>query len=323
MTEAQRQHRVRVALAFGLVYVFWGSTYLGIRIAVEHITPALVTGTRFLIAGPLMLAWCAWNGRNIRVRRSDLLRLGVVGLLLLTSGNMLLAWAEQWVPSGLSALIVAVVPIWVTVLEAGLFHGERLRARGLAGLVLGLAGLAVLLWPDLRHTGGIGRPELVGALLLLVCSLSWALGSVLSRRWNLPVDIFVATGWEMTIAGAVNMAFGSAIGDWGHTTWSWRGLGAILYLVVFGSWVGYSAYIWLLSHVPTAKVATYAYINPVVAVFLGWMVLGEAVTAYILAGTAIIIASVALVNSSKIKSKPAEAPEPAPEEMPAYEPGAD
>jgi len=323
MTAAERQHRWRVGLAFGLVYFFWGSTYLGIRIAVEHIPAPLAMGVRFAVAGPLLLAVCKLQGRRLAVARRDWLRLAAIGLLLLTGGNMVVAWSEQSVASGLAALIVAVVPLWVALIEAGILKGERLHGRGFLGLALGIGGLLVLLWPELRAPGTLGRRELLGCLTLIAASLSWASGSVLSRRSELKVDAFVAAGWETTIGGVANLAIALALGDHHRAVWTLRGAGAIVYLIIFGSWVGFSAYTWLLNHVPTAKVATYAYVNPVVAVFLGWLVLSEAVTGYILAGTVVIIAAVALVNSSKVQARAPTAPQPRPEEMPAYEPGAD
>ncbi|MCI0355006.1 MAG: EamA family transporter [Acidobacteria bacterium] len=319
MSPSERQHRFRVILAFALVYVLWGSTYLGIRIAVDDIPPATLAGVRFLIAGIVMLAVCAVTGRKIALTRRDFMRVGSVGVLLLTGGNVLVCWAEQYVASGLAALIVASVPIWVVVIEALILRHERLSGRGLFGLGLGIAGLLVLLWPRLQ-TGTLGgRMELIGALALVLASLSWASGSVSSRRWKLEVDVFVSTAWQMVIAGAVDLALGFALGETERIRWTLKGIGATAYLVVAGSWVGHTAYIWLLHHVPTQKVATYAYVNPVVAVFLGWLVLGERVDAYILAGATVILAAVALVNTSRIvkpalaapATRPAQ-PEPAP-----------
>ena len=320
MTHAERQHRFRIALAFGLVYVLWGSTYLGIRIVVEHIPPSVMGASRFLLAGLPMLGWCALSGRRVGLTLSDFWRVLAIGVLLLTGGNVMVAWAEQYVPSGLAALIVAIVPIWVAVLESILPRGERLAGRGVAGLALGIVGLAVLMWPRLSAGSAAGHMQLLGALGLVFASLSWASGSILSRRSQLRLDPFAATAWEMTLAGLVNLGIVLALGDHHRVVWTARGVGALLYLVVFGSWIGFTAYIWLLEHVPTSKVATYAYVNPVVAVFLGWLILHESVDVYIAAGSAVIIAAVALVNSSKIHKAAAPVAEP---ELPAVEAQAD
>lgn len=288
-------------LAFALVYFFWGSTYLAIGVAVETIPPELMAGSRFVIAGTLMLAWCAWRGRGIRLTLADALRLGTIGILMLSVSNVILAWAEETVPTGLSALLVAVTPIWFLVLERWVFRGDRMTRRGLIGIPMGLAGIAVLLWPDLTATAALDRRELFAASILPLACFAWALGSALSKRWQSRIDPFSASGWEMLIAGVVNIAMGFVLGEQHHAVWNLRGIGAISYLVVFGSWVGFSAYIWLLQHAPIPKVATYAYVNPVVAVFLGWLVLHERVDFYILAGSAIIVAAVALTTSAEVK----------------------
>ena len=303
MTEAQRQHRWTVILAFGLVYLFWGSTYLGIRIAVEHIPPALMCGARFSISGSLMLVYCAITGRNIRHSSLQLAQLAAIGLLLLMGGNMTLSYAEQYLPSGLSALIVAVVPLWFLVLDSMLLGEHHIAPRGLAGLGLGIAGIVILLWPELTKTGTLGRAQFWASLSLLLASFSWALGSVLSKRWQSGADPLSATGWQMTFAGLGNLLFAAFAGNFSRVVWTPRGISAVLYLVVCGSWIGYTAYIFLLQHVPTSKVSTYAYVNPVVAVFLGWLVMHERVDAYILVGSAIVIASVSLVTSAKVKTR--------------------
>ena len=305
MTEAERQQRFLVALNFGMVYVLWGSTYLAIRIVVEHIPPAVMGAARFLLGGAIMLAWCAVSGRPLKLTRLDLRRVATIGVLLLIGGNVCVAWAEKTVPSGLTALIVAIVPIWVAIIETFILKGERLLRRGILGLLLGVVGLVTLLWPKLS-AGPIDRGILFGAGILMFASLSWATGSILSRRWNLKVDPFAATGWEMLIAGAVSMVIALALGDFHRVVWTPRGLGAIAYLITAGSLFGLTAYIWLLNHVPTAKVATYAYVNPIVAVFLGWLILHEQVDRYILAGAIVIVGSVWLVNTSKV-AKPVEA----------------
>ncbi len=306
-----------VVLAFGLVYVFWGSTYLGIRIAVEHLPPAVMCGTRFVVSGVLMLAYCALAGRNIRYRIADLGRLSIVGVLLLVGGNLTLSWAEQTVPSGLAALIIAVTPLWFLVLDSWLIGHHQVSPRGLAGLGLGIIGLIVLLWPKLMSIGTLGYRQFVVAAILPLASFSWALGSVLSKRFQIAGDPFSATGWQMTAAGVTNLFIAFITGEFHHVVWTRRGVGAVIYLVICGSWIGYTAYIWLLEHVPTSKVSTYAYVNPVVAVFLGWIVLHEQVDHYILLGSAIVVASVILVTSAKVTARPA------PEQLPAVEAAGD
>lgn len=299
----EQQRRSSALVAFALVYFFWGSTYLAIAIAVEHLAAPLMTGTRFLIAGVLMLAWCAISGRKVRISPGDAIRLAVIGILLLSIGNNVLAWAEEAVPTGLAALLVSITPLWFLVIETWILRGDRLSRRGMAGLALGIAGIVVLLWPKLHATTALGRVQLLASLALLGGSLAWAIGSVLSKRWNTSADAFVGAGWEMTFAGLVNLGFAGAAGDLHSAQWTLRGVSAIVYLIIFGSWVGFSAYIWLLHNVPMPKVATYAYVNPVVAVFLGWLVLHEKVDGFILAGSAIIIAGVALVTSAKVHTK--------------------
>ena len=301
MAREQRQHRWMVILAFGLVYLFWGSTYLGIRIAVEHIPPALMCAIRFTIAGTLMLAYCALSGRRIAYASTQLMHLAVVGTLLLMGGNLTLSYAEQIVPSGLAALVVSSTPLWFLVLDSMLLGHHRIAFRGKIGLALGIAGIVVLLWPKLTAPGSVGGRELAWSLALIGGSFSWALGSVLSKRWQShDVDPFSGIAWQITFAGLANFIFALSFEDVRNVDWTVRGIGAVLYLVVCGSWIGYTAYIWLLRHVPTSKVSTYAYVNPLVAVFLGWLIEHERVDAYILAGSAVVVASVVLVTSAKV-----------------------
>jgi drug/metabolite transporter (DMT)-like permease len=300
--------RWKVILAFGLVYVFWGSTYLGIGIAVEHIPPALMCAVRFSIAGILMLAYCALTGRRIRFSARQLGHLAAVGILLLMGGNLTLSYAEQIVPTGLAALLIAVTPLWFLVLDSLLLGDHHISQRGKIGLMIGIAGVVVLIWPDLRHPNGLGHRELWWSLALQLGSFSWAFGSVLSKKWQTAaVDPFSAIAWQVIFAGLANLLFALVVERPSHVLWTARGVGAILYLVVCGSIIGYTAYIWLLQHVPTSKVSTYAYVNPVVAVFLGWLVLHERIDRYILTGSAIIVASVVLVTSAKVSTRTAEA----------------
>lgn len=301
-----------VFLAFGLVYLFWGSTYLAIDVAVQTIPPALMCGLRFSVAGTVMLAVCALAGRKVLYSPRQIALTAIAGLLLLMGGNLTLSFAELAVPSGLAALIVAITPLWFLVLDSLLLGDHHISTRGKAGLALGIVGLFVLFWPELQ-AGAVGRRELWASVSLLFGSFSWALGSVLSKRWQSGMDVFSATAWQVVAAGVGCMLFALLAGDLHHVIWSARGLGAVAYLVVCGSWIGYTAYIWLIAHVPTSKVSTYAYVNPVVAVFLGWLILHERVDRFIFTGSTIVVLSVILVTSAKVKQKTVG------EELPAVE----
>jgi len=303
----QSPTRAQIYLAFALVYVFWGSTYLAIAISVRHFPAALMTGLRFSVAGPLMLLWCAATKRRLRITRYEFVRLLAISLLLLTGGNMVLAWTEKIIPSGLASLFVAGVPIYIAVVEGFILRGDRVQGRGWIGILLGMAGLVLLLWPKLENPTQFGRAQLVACLVVICGSISWSCGSILSRRSKITVDPLVATGWEMTFAGVVNMTLAAAFGDFKYADWSRAGLTAIAYLVVFGSWIGFTAYIYLLEHVPTPKVATYAYVNPIVAVFLGMLILHEKLDTYSIMGMIVIVAAVALVTSSKLRRGEGEA----------------
>jgi drug/metabolite transporter (DMT)-like permease len=296
--------RWKIMLAFALVYIFWGSTYLGIGIAVEQIPPGVVCATRFLIAGISMLAYCALTGRRIRFSTQQLARLAAVGILLLMGGNLTLSYAEEIVPTGLAALLIAVTPLWFLVLDTLLLGDHHISRRGKVGLAIGIAGVVVLIWPDLLHPNAVDHHQLWWSLALQLGSFSWAFGSVLSKKWQTAaVDPFSATAWQVLFAGLANLLFALLFERHASLTWTFRGVAAILYLVICGSWIGYTAYIWLLQHVPTSKVSTYAYVNPVVAMFLGWLVLHERIDRYILMGSAIIVASVVLVTSAKVSTR--------------------
>ena len=306
MTLAQQQQRSRIIVAFALLYVLWGSTYLAMRVVVRDMPPYVAGAVRYLIAGPVMLAACALMGRKIRLSRSDLGRLLAISILMLSTGNIGVLWGEKYVASGLASLIVALVPVWVVMLEAWVFRAGRMTAKGLFGLALGMGGLLVLLWPRIASGTHLGRLEILGAGILAGASFFWALGSIFSHRFHLTIDVFVSAAWQMTLGGLVNGVIALTTGQFQKTHWTIPAITGIGYLIVFGSWAGYTAYIYLLEHVPTPKVATYAYVNPIVAVFLGWIILREQVDAFMLVGTVIIIASVALVNTSKLRHAPVD-----------------
>lgn len=292
--------RLSIVLAFLSVYFCWGATYTAMRVGVQLLPAPILAGTRMLIGAAIMLSFCALRGRRIFWDRATMLRMMLLGTMLLFGGNLLLVWAEKYVPSGLAALIVAVVPLYVVLIEMKT-GGDRLRPQGYFGLILGFLALLALLWPSLRN-GLSGHPMQIAAIFVILCgAASFASGSVLSRRMKLPVYPLVAAGWEMFAAGVLNTTVATVFWQWPHAVWNWHSVSSVGYLVIFGSLLGFSCYVWLLAHVPVAKVSTYAYMNPLVAVVLGAVILHERLqpTEYI--GMIFIIIAVVLVTSSKLE----------------------
>ena len=288
---------LRVWGALWIVYIIWGSTYLAIRITVETMPPLLAAGTRFFVAGAvLVLALALRRGvRAVRPTRVQLLSALAVGLLL-PGANAVVTVAEQEVPSNLAALLIGSVPLWVILLRAA--TGERVSARSVVAVLIGFAGVALLVKPG----GQSGDATVVGLLACVGAAVMWASGSFASPRLSLPRDPLVSVGWQMLLGGVVILAVGLALGEGGDVhSFSARSVAALAYLVVFGSWVAYTAYAWLLQNAPISRVATYAYVNPVVAIVLGWLVLDEVVTTTTIVGAAVIVASVALV----VRTEPA------------------
>jgi len=298
---------IRILIAFGCVYFFWGSTYVAIRFGVEVLPPFVLGSVRYLIAGPLMLAICAARGMRLRQSWRDLGMLAAIGILMLGLGNMGLVWCEQYLSSGLAALLIAVIPVFVALFEAFLPNGEGLRTKGWIGIAVGFGGLVILVSPGLREGGH--NSQLVGSAVAVFAAFAWTCGSILSRRAKVATSAFVAAAWEMTFAGVFNFMLMLATGGSYHVHWGAQAVWSVAWLVVFGSLVGYTAYIYLLDNVPVAKVSTYAYINPIVAVALGALLLGERMVPIEYAGMAAILVAVYLVTSSKLK-----APKIAPEE---------
>lgn len=280
--------------ALGIVYVGWGSTYVAIRVLVEHVPPMLAAGARFAVAGLVLLAWvAARNGAQaVRVRPVELGAAALVGILLLAGGNGLVSVGERNVPAGLAALVVASVPLWLVVLRAG--TGDPPPRAALAGVAIGFCGVAVLLLPG----GRPGHATVAGLATILAASVFWAFGSFASGRLPMPRATLLAAALEMLCGGVVLLAGGLLAGEGsdlrlgslpGNAVW------AFAFLVVGGSLVTFSAYVWLLQHAPIGRVATYAFVNPVVAVVLGAVLLGEHLTVTVVAGALVIVGSVALV----------------------------
>jgi drug/metabolite transporter (DMT)-like permease len=289
--------------AFAAVYIIWGSTYLAIRFAIETLPPLLMAGVRFLIAGGALYLWVRWRGTG-RPEPRHWLGATVVGGLLLLGGNGGVVWAEQTVPSGLAALMVATVPLWMVLIDWWRPGGTQPARIVLLGVMIGLVGMVLLV--DLEETRS-GAVHGVGALVLILASLSWATGSLYSRRANLPRSPFLATAMEMVMGGVLLTAAGLARGELGSfdpARVSGRSVAAVVYLIIFGSIIAFTAYVWLLRVVPPAKAGTYAYVNPVVAVALGWALAGEAVTWRTVIAAAIIILAVVLITSHRSRPLP-------------------
>jgi drug/metabolite transporter (DMT)-like permease len=291
--------RARLIAAFAAVYLVWGSTYLAIRYAVATLPPLLMAGARFVIAGAILLIWARLRGHG-RPTRADWITGLVSGALLLLGGNGAVVWAEQRVPSGIAALLVAVVPLWMVLLDWLRPGGQRPALPVFAGLGLGLAGLGLLVGPDVQ--GGGGDVSLAGAGVLMLGSLSWAIGSLYTKRAARPSSVNNGSGTQMFAGGLCLLLVGALGGeftqlDLAHVAASsWTGF---LYLVTFGSLVGFTAYLYLLAHTTAAKAATYAYVNPVVAVFLGWLVAHEPVTSRTVIAAAVILAGVAIITVTR------------------------
>jgi len=294
-----REPRARILAAFIAVYIVWGSTYLAIRYAVQTIPPFVMVGTRFIVSGVILYAWARWRG-SPRPTSAQWKDATVTGALMLCCGNGAVSWAEQRVPSGIASLLVAVVPLWMVLVDWLRPRGERPRAVVVVGVIVGLVGLAVLVGP--ASLSGKGEVDSAGAIVLILGSLAWAAGSVFNRHGSRPDSAAMSTGLQMIGGSIALLLLGVMRGELAQlhvreiSAASWAGW---IYLVTFGSLVGFTAYIYLLQTVSPAKASTYAYVNPLVAVLLGWAVAGESVTVRSLGAAAIILAGVAMITISQ------------------------
>lgn len=289
-------------MAFAAIYLIWGSTYLAIRVAIETLPPFIMGSTRFITAGAILYA-IARRGSPESPTRSHWRSAAIIGGLLLLGGTGGVIWAEQLVPSGLAALMVSTVPLWMVLLD-WLRGGSVRPASGvLLGLLLGLAGIGLLVEPG-KLAGG-SQMNAVGAVVLVFAALSWAIGSLYSRRARLPASPLLATAMEMLAGGVLLLMAGVVTGEVGHIRLaqiSPQSLLALGYLILFGSLVGFTSYIWLLGVSTPARVSTYAFVNPVVAVFLGWALAGEPLTLQTLLAATIIVTAVVLITTYQAKT---------------------
>jgi drug/metabolite transporter (DMT)-like permease len=287
--------RLKLLSAFAAVYLIWGSTYLGIRVAIETIPPFLMAGSRFIVSGTILYLWT-------RIRRDPSPTLvqwrsaAIIGLMLLVIGNGALTWAEQLIPSGIAALLAAVSPLWFVLIE-WIQGGGRPSAGVVAGLILGTLGVVVLINPA-SLVGG-GEVNILGATVLVTASICWAGGSLYSRKATLPSSPLLATGMEMLAGGFGLILLGALSGELNTfqiSAVTLRSLGAYAYLTIFGSLIGFSAYIWLLRATTPTLAATYAYVNPIIAVLIGWLVADEVLSNRILFAALLIVAAVAAIT---------------------------
>jgi drug/metabolite transporter (DMT)-like permease len=299
MAEAEpgRPSTARLVAAFAALYLIWGSTYIAILFAIETLPPLIMAGVRFLVAGAVLYAFARLRGTPAPPRR-QWGPAAVVGGLLLLCGNGAVVLAELTVPSGIVALLVALVPAWMMAFEWLRPRGVRPTRRTLAGLVVGFAGIVILVGP--AELAGQERVHVLGAVTVLFGSIAWAAGSIYARGANLPRSALLTTAMQMLVGGALLVLAGLARGEAAGVdvaAFSLRSVLALGYLVVFGSLIGYTAYIWLLQVSTPARVSTYAYVNPLVAVFLGWALAGEPVGARVLLAAAVIVGAVAVITS--------------------------
>lgn len=295
--------RTAIIVAFAAIYLIWGSTYLGIRIAIETMPPFLMASVRFLIAGGVLFAFLKLRGAPWPTRHQWIANT-VIGTFLLLGGNALVAWAEQYVPSGITALLIGVGPLFIVLTEWAWPGGSRPTAITLGALLLGFVGVAWLAAPwESVSNGGLHAG---GALAILAACVFWSIGSIYSRHAKHGADPFLAAALQMLGGGVAILVAAILHGDLGQFDFaaiSARSWGAFAYLVIAGSLIAFSTFVWLMKHSTPARVSTYAYVNPIVAVFLGWLVLGEPVTSRTLVASAIIVTAVAIITVQKNRPK--------------------
>lgn len=306
------------------LYVVWGTTYLGIKVGLEaDLPPALFAGLRCLPAGFILLGIAKLRGASLRAGTPDLRILAVVGILLLVGGQYGTFLAEQSIPSGLAALVVALLPLWIALAESALPDMRRPGPLGWVGLVIGFMGLGILLWPRLSELES-GVAELSGIAIQILATWLWTAGSIVSKRNPVKLDPMVTTGYQMLIAGVVLVGIGTVLDEWSRLQFTPQGIGAMVYLTLVGSCIGFMAFVYALAHLPASKVMTYAYVNPVIAVFAGWaagqvgLVPAEPITAAVLAGMAVIVTGVAIAIAAP--TRPPRRPSKSPTGESAAEP---
>jgi drug/metabolite transporter (DMT)-like permease len=292
--------KTKTWLALLSIYIIWGSTYLAIFFVVETIPPFISSGIRFLVSGAILLTW-RWLAKDPMPTRYQWRSAIIVGLLLLVGGNGLLSWSEQYIPSGIAALLIGSVPLWLVLIEAIRPGGTRPTWQSILGLIIGFVGIVILIGPA-EFTGETTEFNIVGILVCLLAAFLWSFGSIFSRSANLPKSALMTTGMEM-LAGSIGLfILATVTGEWQNfsiSAVSQKSINGIIYLILIGSLVGFVSYAWLLRNAPISLVATYAYVNPLVAILLGSLLADESLTPRILIAAVVIVGSLVLVNTSK------------------------
>lgn len=306
--DSQKRNLVLLAAAFAAIYIFWGSTYLAIKYAIETLPPFLMAGARFVISGSILLVWARFSKDYKAPTLAHWRTSFIVGTMLLLGGNGGVVFAEHYISSSLAALLVATEPFWIVLLSWLWLGKSRPTLKVVGGLIVGFVGVWLLVngQPESGAAASNNSMQFFGALAVICAALSWATGSIYGLRASVPKSSILTAGMQMLCGGAVLFLVSLIAGEW--TTFnaasvsrnSWLGL---IYLIVFGSLVGYTAYSWLLKNAQPALVSTYAYVNPIVAVFLGWLIAGESFTAQMLVGAGVVVGSVMLVTSQNKEDK--------------------
>ncbi len=289
----EKKNNARALFALMSIYIIWGTTYLAIRVGVKDLPPVLFSGLRWLCAGPIMIGILLLKKYKLP-NKNDILHLTISGLLLLGGGNVLVVFAEQWIPSGLTALLITTVPFWAVGIEALIPNGKKLNSFIIVGLILGFLGVTIIFGGDFHK---LFEPAYFkGVIGILLAEICWAAGTVYSKYKKISVHPLMGAAAQMIIAGLVISLFGLLIGESTHFSFTHDSLLAFIYLILFGSLAGYGSYIYAISHLPVSLVSTYAYVNPIIALFLGWLILGEEITIWIVLASVVILAGVTVVK---------------------------
>lgn len=288
----------RAWIAWIAVCVIWGTTYLFIKIALETIPPFLMGGLRYVAAGVLLSGVLIWQGRALP-SRSDWSGLAIQGCFMFLFGNGGVAWGEQYVPSGLTAVLVATSPFWMVGIDALVTRGQQMFVRQWLGMLVGFLGIVLLVWPDITAGGATGRGFFLGVIALQIACVGWAIGSAYTRRHVTPRDVLGAASLQMIFGGLCMLAAGTLLGEWAQLSFTPKTTVALVYLTLLGSVVAFAAYSYALRHLSVAIVSLYTYVNPIIAVALGTMLLGEPFHLRMLVAAAVILAGILIVGPAR------------------------